>query len=398
MSETPIPPIPPSPLPPVAWAPPPPVEPPRRRAPVVLLAIAAVMAGLLAIGSGIGIGWGLAQTLGAARVAQQGLAVNAPGIPSTMDSVAAKVAPAVVDVNTTVESGGREGQAAGTGMILTSNGEVLTNHHVVAGATRIEVVTAGGHSYGASVIGVDTGHDVALLQLSGASHLPTVTFATSSPAVGERVIAIGNAFGQGGSPTVTQGSITGLDRSITATDGAGSSEQLDGLLEMDASISPGDSGGPLVDLSGKVVGMITAGDSGRFRQTSTDGYAVPASTARDSVSQIRSGNAGPTIIIGKAGYIGVQVQDLDADAAARLGYGVSSGVLVVGVVAGSPAAGAGIGANAVITAVNGQQVTSVDSLGSLLHPHRPGEHVDVTWVDAQGTHTASLTLTSGPAV
>lgn len=351
-----------------------------------MLVVASVMAGLLAVGSGVGIGWGLARTLNGADRAQRVPSFALPGVVTTVDNVAAKVEPAVVDVNTVIEHGSSEGQAAGTGMILTSNGEVLTNHHVVAGASSIKVVTHSGHRYSAHVVGVDIAHDVALVQLENASHLPTVKLASGSPSIGDQVIAIGNAFGQGGRPAVTEGRITALDRSITATDGQGTSEQLNGLIQMDAPISPGDSGGPLVNMSAEVVGMITAGDSGRFRQTTSEGYAVPAGDAKQSVAQIKNGNSSPTLIIGAAGYIGVQVES-----AAR-------GVLVQGVVPGSPADKAGITANAVITAVNGQPVTSIDSLGALLHVHKPGEQVRVTWTDDAGTHTATLTLMSGPAI
>lgn len=318
----------------------------------------------------------------------------------SVQAIADKVDPGVVDVNTVIDSQGQGFQAAGTGMIVTSSGEVLTNHHVVEGASSIQVNIQGhSHSYNATVIGVDPPADVALLQIQGVSGLPTVTLADSSAlTVGQSVVAIGNALGRGGTPTATQGTITALDQSITASDNSGNSEQLTGLIQSNASISPGDSGGPLVNTAGQVVGMITAGSSGRgFRQAASRvGFAVPSSTALDVVNQIRAGNAGSNIILGKAGYLGVGAQDLTAAMASRLGLNVSSGALVQNVVSGSPAAQAGITQGSVITAINGHRITSTSELGLAIHVHKPGQQIQVTWVDQRGSHTTTVTLMSGP--
>lgn len=312
--------------------------------------------------------------------------------------IASKVDPAVVDINTVLASAGGGGEAAGTGMIVTSSGEVLTNNHVVEGATSIKV-TVQGHpgTHTGTVIGVDPSADVALLQIQGLSNLPTVTLASSSNlALGDSVVAIGNALGQGGTPSVTEGTITGLDQSITATAG-GSAEQLSGLIESDAPISPGDSGGPLVNSSGQVIGMITAGTSqGRRRTTSNDGYSIPASAAADVINQIRSGQSSSTVIIGQAGYMGVRIAELDAQAAARLGLGLSSGALVVGVVSGSPAERAGIAQNSVITAIDGRAIATAKALGPAIQAHKPGESIQVTWLDQNGTHSAGVGLVAGP--
>jgi len=316
-----------------------------------------------------------------------------------VQAVANKVIPAVVDINTVIGSGGQQAQAAGTGILVTSSGEVLTNRHVVQGASSIQVTVQGRSSpYTATVVGEDLAADVALLQLHGVSGLPTVTLADSSAVtVGQAVVAIGNALGQGGAPNVTQGTVTALNQSITASDGNGSSEQLTGLIQSDASISPGDSGGPLVNRAGQVVGMITAGSVGRFRQaTSRVGFAIPSNTALDIVNQIRSGKETSTIIIGPTGYLGVSATDLDAVTASRLGLTVSVGALVQSVVSGSPAAQAGIARNAVITAVNGRTVTSTTDLGLAIHVHKPGQQIQVTWVDQNGRHTATVSLMSGP--
>jgi S1-C subfamily serine protease len=385
---------------------------PRGRTSTAIWAlVAAVVAGLLLFAGGIGIGrslasGGLTGPLGSVQapirtVPQIGSSSGQSGQAgqASARAVASKVDPAIVDVNTLIQTVGRPVTAAGTGMILTSSGEVLTNNHVVQGSTSIKVTLSDGSSYAARVVGVDPSADVALLQIQGRSGLPTVTLADSSTvSVGQPVIAIGNALGQGGTPNVTEGSVTGLDRSITASDGTGSAEQLSGLIQSDAPISPGDSGGPLVNSAGQVVGMITAGSTDRFSQrTSTVGFAIPSNTAADVVNQIRSGRASSSIILGRPGYLGVQVEDLDPATAAQLGLNVSAGALVTGVVSGSPAAQAGIARNAVITAVDGTQIASANDLGPPIHTHKPGQSIRVTWVDQAGTHSASISLAPGPA-
>jgi S1-C subfamily serine protease len=305
--------------------------------------------------------------------------------------IAALVDPAIVDINTVVGSS----QAAGTGMILTSDGQVLTNNHVVDQSTSIKVSIAGrSGTYTAHVVGVDPSADVALIQIEGVSGLPTVTLASSSSLkVGDSVVALGNALGLGGAPAVSSGTVTALNQSITASEGGGKSEQLTGMIQSDAPISPGDSGGALVNSAGQVVGMVTAGDVQGFQsQTSTVNYAVPADTALTIVNTIRSGETSSDIIYGQVGYMGVSVRDLTPSLATRLGLSVSSGALVVSVVPGTPAESAGIGPDSVITKLGGDSVTSSASLGTVIRTHRPGEKVSVTWVDQRGTHTGSITL------
>jgi S1-C subfamily serine protease len=366
------------------------------------IAAALVLAAVVAAAGGVGIGWSLARVVSSRTAQTQSQpiqAVNPSNASGSLNAgaIAAKVDPAIVDINTVTSSG----SAAGTGMILTSSGEVLTNNHVINGATSIRVNIQGrSGTYVADVVGVDPTVDVALLQIEGVSGLPTVTLAKSSSLkVGQPVVALGNALGAGGTPNETEGSITALDQTITASEGRGQSEQLTGLIQSDASISPGDSGGPLVNAAGEVVGMITAGETQGFRNAnSTVGYAIPSDAALDVVNKIRSGQSSSEIIIGPVGFIGVQVRDLDSAAASQLGLNLSSGALVVGVQAGTPAAAAGITENSVITAVGGSTVTSIATLGAAIHTHKPGERIAVTWVNQSGTHTATLTLVAGPAI
>jgi S1-C subfamily serine protease len=403
------PPPPPGGQPPSGGYPPPEAPPPRGRSSWAILA--AVVVGSLLVGT-LGVGGGLAASRFVHSVT--GTAQNpiqtVPQIggsngqsTGTLDvqAVAEKVSAATVDINTTIASLGQSGQAAGTGMILTSSGEILTNNHVVAGSTSIRVTIPGrSGSFTATVVGVSPKADVALIKVQNVSGLPTVSLAdTSNLSIGQPVVAIGNALGQGGDPTVTQGQITALDQTITASNDNGTSEQLTGLIQSDAPISPGDSGGPLANASGQVIGMITAGETQGFRRTTTStvGYAIPADDAVQVVNDIRAGRASSSVLIGPTGYLGVSVQNLDAGTAARLGLDVQGGALVRGVAQGSPAAQIGIGANAVITAIDGTSIDSADDLGPAIQSHKPGQRIQVRWVDQSGTHTATATLTTGPA-
>jgi S1-C subfamily serine protease len=389
-----------APAPETNWVPPPPPPPPppHRGEPnlwrwiVVSFLVAMIAAG----GTGIGVGWGLAKALRTPTVVQSPLAIASPTTAPAAGSLDAKqiaaiVDPAIVDINTVVGSS----QAAGTGMILTSDGQVLTNNHVVDQSSSIKVTIAGrSGTYTAHVVGVAPRADVALIQIEGVSGLPTVTLASSSSLkVGDSVVAIGNALGLGGTPTVSTGTVTALNQTITASEGGGNSEQLTGMIQSDAAISPGDSGGALVNSAGQVVGMITAGDVQGFQsQTSTVNYAVPADNALTYVNTIRSGQTSSDIIYGQVGYMGVSVRDLTPAIATQLGLNVSSGALVVTVVPGMPAESAGITRDSVITKLGGDSVTTSASLGTAIRAHKPGEKVSVTWVDQRGTHTASLTL------
>lgn len=393
--------------PPGGWWVPAPPAPPARPEPHLWrwIVVAFVVAAIAATGSGIGVGWGLARALRPATavtspIAQAPVQTQAPIQPVTpstggslnAQAIAAKVDPAIVDINTVTGSG----DAAGTGMILTSTGEVLTNNHVVAQSTSISVTIAGhSGSYSATVIGVDPTADVALIQIQGVSGLPTVTLASSSTLqVGDQVVALGNAMGAGGTPSVTQGAITALDQTITASEGGSQSEQLSGMIQADATISPGDSGGPLVNSAGQVIGMITAGEAQGFRsQVSTTDYAIPSDEALRVVNLIRSGQASSEIIRTQVSYLGVQVRTLDQAQATQLGLSVSTGALVVGFdPLGSPAERAGITKGSAITAVGSTAVTDSASLGPALHAYPPGARASITYVDQSGTHTVTVTL------
>ena len=282
-------------------------------------------------------------------------------------------------------------------MVLTATGEILTNNHVVAGATRIMVtVVSSGRSYTASVVGTDAANDVAVLQLKGASGLTVIPVGNSDQVTeGDAIAAIGNAGGQGGTPSVSTGTVVGLDRQITASDENGSSaETLTGMIQVDANVVPGDSGGPLASAEGKVIGMDTAASAGRSQMdaSTTEGFAIPINRALKIAAQLeaRGGNSssssgssssGSSSGSSAQGFLGVQVESS------------GSGAAVVGVQSASPAASAGLAAGDTIVALGSTSVQSADDLVTALAAHGPGEKVTVQWVTSSGGQAhATVTL------
>lgn len=304
------------------------------------------------------------------------------------DAIVALVDPAVVDITTRIDGG----EAAGTGMVLTSSGLVLTNNHVINGATQISVQIAGkGPTYNAHVVGYDVTDDIALVQIEDVSGLTTITVGDStSVAVGDDVVAIGNALGSDGPHAVSTGTVEALDQTITANDLTGDSESLRGLIQTDATIQPGDSGGPLVSTSGHVIGINTAASVGNRRGlSSTAAFAIPIATAIEIAQQIQNGQGSATVHIGDRGILGVKITSNR--------FVDQQGVRVASVTADGPAAGAGIEVGATITAIDQATIGSVDDLDAALFPHSPGDQVEVTWIDAAGTsHTATVQMVAGP--
>ena len=331
-------------------------------------------------------------------------------------SVAAEVTPAVVDIVTTIatQTGQTTQQAAGTGMIVTPSGEVLTNNHVVADATKIQV-SIQGHSglYNARVLGVDPpqSSDVALLQIEGVSNLPYVHLGDSSTVkVGDPVVAIGNALGMGGSPSVVNGIVSALNRTINASDSTGAAtETLHGLIQTDAPIVPGDSGGPLVNAQGQVIGMDTAAYSPQGSGSgATLGFALPINTVKSIVSDIENGVAKNGIVLGESPYLGIFEQVSPGIGGFNFGNTGStgntgttpatvSGVVLGGVAKGSPADQVGLVAGDVITAINGQKTTTWSALVSIVQKLHPGETLSLNFTDSSGVpHTVSLKLAGIP--
>ena len=336
-----------------------------------------------------------------------------------------EVEPGVVDVTANLQY--LQEAAKGTGFVIdAAAGLVLTNNHVIDGATSVTVTPVmSGKSYPARVLGYDRTDDVALLQLPRVTGLKAVTIGNSSPvSAGTPVLAIGNEAGQGGSPTVAPGVISGLDRTIVAIDqSSGLNETLHGMMQTSADVRPGDSGGPLADAAGRVIGIDTAAGGG----TVYSGYAIPINHAMPIARQIAAGQSSTRIQIGLPAFLGVLVPgstSTDPRRQAReelrqtgtvssSGSGCTngdttaiptsiapapSGALVDGVLCGTAAASAGIFAGDVITSIGGRAVTSPGSLTALVDRYPAGSKAPLAWVSPGGSlHTAVVTLNAGPA-
>ncbi len=300
--------------------------------------------------------------------------------------------------------------AAGTGLVLTGDGEILTNNHVIAGSTSITVtVVNGGRTYRATVVGTDVQDDIAVLQLTDASGLTTANFGTSqNVSIGDAVTGVGNAGGDGGTPSAAAGVVSALNQTITTQpEGASAGETLTGLIRTTASIQSGDSGGPLFNADNQVIGIDTA--ASEVSGQSVNGYAIPIDTALAVARQIAAGDASDGVQLGYPAFLGVQVQSATTGSGAGTGRGrygsgsgtgtAASGALIAGVVDGSPADDAGLAAGDTVVGVDSTVVTTADDLSSTLAAHRPGDSVTVTWLDASGArHSATVTLVQGPAV
>jgi len=289
----------------------------------------------------------------------------------------------------------QDAAAAGTGMVLTPTGEILTNNHVIKGATTIKVLVPNtSRSYAARVMGYDIRHDVAVLQLSKASNLKTVTTAKAL-SVGAAVTAVGNAGGTGVLTTV-QGTITGLAKSVTVQDDNGGTERLAGLIETNAPIQAGDSGGPLLNAAGRVVGMNTAGSVGYgvMNTAATDAYAVPITTALKVVKQAESVTSTAAVHVGPTAFLGVSV----LSSSSYPSVDAPAGATVADILQGGPAEAAGLAVGDVITSMDGTTISSQGDLQAFMLAHKPGDKVSVAYTDGYGqSQTTNLTLASGPA-
>ena len=303
----------------------------------------------------------------APRVADRGPATTA-GPALDVVGILAKVEPAVV----AIQASGRQGTGQGSGIMITPEGEVLTNAHVVDGASNIRVTLQGeSQSRAATLVGADSGNDIALLRIQGASGLRTADLGSSADVkVGDDVVAVGNALGLRGDPTVTKGIVSGLNRSL---------DTLTGMIQTDAAINPGNSGGPLANNRGQVIGINTA-VAGRGGQNI--GFAIPIDSARTILDRLRSGQAARPV-----GYLGVSTRNPMDN---------SRGAEVVEVVPGGPAAKAGLRVGDRITEVDGRQVVGSAELGGLLRDMAPGTSVPVSVVRGGATERITVTLGERP--
>ncbi len=332
--------------------------------------------------------------------------------PGDIQAILATVEPAVVSIQSqSVQSGGPTAgdfvQAAGTGMILTSTGEVLTNNHVVAGASTVTVTLFGQTTaLAAHVIGTDPVHDLALVQIDHASGLPTVTLGDSAQTrVGDAVLAIGNALALAGGPSVTQGIVSAKGRSLSAKNDAGQTEHLTGLIQTDAAINPGNSGGPLVNAQAQVIGMNTAVASSTPGNAPAQniGFAIAIDSAKARLAQLRqggpggAGNSSPQPLpVANSAYMGVVVSTVTAGIQQQDHLAVATGALVDAVQPSSPAATAGIRTGDVIVSFDGSTIQTAEDLTAAIHPLQPGDHVTVGIQRGKAAVIVRLTLGARP--
>ena len=307
-----------------------------------------------------------------------------------------KVQPSVVSID--VKANGAEDQ--GTGMIISKNGLVLTNNHVIAaaaqGAGTITVTRTGStKSLPAVLIGTNPIDDVALIRIQGATNLPPVTFGDSNALqVGDPVVAIGNALGlAAGTPTVTNGIVSALGRTVTASS-TSSSETLNNMIQTDAAINPGNSGGPLLDGQGDVIGMNTAVAGTLPDGTSAQniGFAIPVATVESLLKSLEAGES----VVTHGAFMGVQIASMTPTLQAEYGFKVSSGAVVMSVVADSGAARAGIKQGDVIVKINSSPISGTQDVSSVLSSLFPGDVITVKVIRGTASLTLKLTLGTAP--
>jgi S1-C subfamily serine protease len=351
-------------------------------APRKLLAVAIVAT--LLISSIVGAVGGLLITHSTAKVLPT-TELNAAPNTQRVDRIVHGATNDMVNINTGL--GYQDAVAAGTGIVLSARGLVVTNNHVIAGATTISATDLGnGNTYSATVVGYDRSADLAVLRLSGANglsymHLPTSTTLRK----GQSIISIGNAGGLG-SPAVSSGTVLALDQQITASLAlTGSSEHLSGLVATTADIVPGDSGGALLTTSGRLAGINVAASEGLAAPIT--GFAIPVATVKSVVAQITNATANPNIHLGPTALLGVLTDSQPS----------VNGVLVYKTIPGSPA-GSVLAAGDTITGINNTPITTPTSLTEAILPDHPGDTVSISWTDSSGVvHSAKVTLSSGPA-
>lgn len=322
---------------------------------------------------------------------------------SAVIDVAKKVSPSVVSITSQAVTRGffgstQQTQGAGTGMILSSDGLILTNRHVVDDdSATYTVILSNGKTYPAKVVSRDVANDVAFMRIT-ATGLPAVALGDSGGVkVGQQVVAIGNALGQFQN-SVTEGVVSGLSRGVTAGDSSGltgTSEELQNLLQTDAAINSGNSGGPLVNLDGQVVGMNTA-VAGQGAQNI--GFSIPINDIKSLIDSVKQ--KGRIV----RPYLGVRYVALDKSTAAANNLSVSSGAWVQasadstpGVVVDSPAAKAGVKEGDIITKINNDKIDATHSLQSLIGKHKLGDKVTLTVLRDGKTQTLKATLEEAPA-
>lgn len=371
---------------------------PRRRGPLALVLVAAIVGGL--------VGGELVSTIrdrktavGTVQVSESssnpGAAVVGNGV--SIPKLVSKALPKVVSID--VKAQGMEDQ--GTGMIISADGMVVTNNHVISpalsGSAKITVTQSGSTKVQtATLIGADPSNDVALLKIDNAKDLPFVTFGNSDKLeVGDAVVAIGNALGlAAGTPTVTSGIVSALGRTVTASNGSTGSETITNMIQTDAAINPGNSGGPLMDSNGNVIGMNTAvaGSSSDGSSAQNIGFAIPASKIKLLLPDLAKGG----VVQKQKAYLGVQITTLTQSLRQQYGFKATSGAVILATVPGGPADTAGLKQGDIITKIGSVEVSVAENVTTALGQHKPGDTVDVKFWRGSEQQSVSVRLAGSP--
>ncbi len=377
-----------------------PVEPQTKKGTTINNSKTALIISIVAIilgGFGLCLGW-LAYNQSDTPITFSGSGTDGNSTNFTDGSiadVAAKVSSSVVSIVTSVKTTNFFGQssnssAAGTGIIVSSDGYILTNKHVISGASTVAVITDAGTTYeDVEIVATDPLNDVAFLKVKDASNLSVATLGDSKTiSVGQQVIAIGNALGEYQN-TVTSGIISGTGRSVTASDGTSyNTETLTDMIQTDAAINSGNSGGPLVNAAGEVIGINTATSTSAENM----GFAIPISSVKGMLSQL--------LETGKAerAYLGVYSSEITPDAAKAYNLPVSAGAYLYSsstysaIISGGPADKAGLKDKDIVTAVNGVKVGASGSLSNLIGEYKPGDTVQLTVIRDGSERAVNVTL------
>jgi S1-C subfamily serine protease len=307
-----------------------------------------------------------------------------------------KVLPSIVSIKVT--GNGTEDQ--GTGMIISKNGLVVTNNHVIAAAVASGTITVTRSgttkSEPATLVGTNPVDDVALIRIDNASKLPTVTFGNSNALeAGDSVVAIGNALGlAAGTPTVTSGIVSALGRTVTAGTDT-SSETLDNMIQTDAAINPGNSGGPLLDAEGDVIGMNTAvaGTLSDGENSQNIGFAIPEATIQSLLSTLMAGES----VVNHGAFIGVEIESDNASLQQEYGFSVSQGAVVMSVIANTGAAKAGVKQGDIIVGINSTTIDSAQDVTSVISSLHPGQRIALHLVRGTKHLVINVTLGKSPS-
>lgn len=360
---------------------------PRRAAPVVLAAVVGAVVGALTAGLLV-VAFDDEESTAGGPVATYSANTSRIARPADIQEILARVQPAVVAIRTRTLNLGEllrpvPGEGAGTGFVLTPDGLIVTNAHVISGAQSIDVVFGNDRTMPARVLGRDASVDLAVLKVEASGLSPAALGDSERLRVGDDVVAIGNALALEGGPTVTRGIVSAKDRTITAENGV----SLEHLIQTDTAINPGNSGGPLVNSAGEVVGINTAvaGDAQNI------GFSIAINEAKPIIEELRQGTAK------SRPFLGVQMYDVDPSVAEQLDLTVEEGALVAAVTEGSGAEVGGIRRLDVIVEIDGQKIAEAEDVTSVVRTKKPGDEIAVTVVRDGERQTFTVRLGERPA-